>query len=197
MERFSVITLAAWLIAGCASLTPSGLLTAAAFNPLRIETATLRAAVVVPHDVGLTTGDLVLTLSFTPSDGTAPIAETFVLRVSSDIAPDELNVGANEAVFVARLTPTDAARFQATQSRILKRREQVTGKGSFSVTVGGACSRTGRMPAKLPLRTFMSSNAQPFVELSRHADVLADLGKASAGNLRAQFRTCPVGPVDR
>ncbi|MEO1649606.1 MAG: hypothetical protein AAFR60_01340 [Pseudomonadota bacterium] len=197
MKQAPLFALAAALVSGCGSLTPFGLLSVASFSPLDVDTSTLRAAVALPSDWELKTGDLRLGLTFTPSDGSKPISETVSLVVSSRIAPRQPEVSEDEAFFIARLTPADADRFRSTQFDIRKRREAVGGKGSFVVTVNGGCYSTQHMPAKLPLRTFVSPNNEPFVEISRHADLFADLGPAAAEQLRSKLHPCPVRLFNR
>ena len=197
MKQVPLFAVVAALLSGCGSLTPSGLLSVASFSPLDVETSTLRAAVAMPSDWELKTGDLLLRLTFNPSDGSKPISETFSLVVSSRTTPSQPEVSKDESFFIARLTPADADRFQSTQLSIRKRRAAVSGKGSFVVTVNGGCYFTRDMPTKLPLRTFVSSNNEPFSEVTRHADLFADLGSEAAEQLRAKLHACPVRLFDR
>ncbi|MEO0671422.1 MAG: hypothetical protein AAFZ05_05290 [Pseudomonadota bacterium] len=178
------------LVAGAPTVWAASLLPVK-FNPLDANTAGLVAAIAIPESYAVQNGDVVVSIVFRPSDGSAPIAGQFPLDIARAGTSAGITPRSGEAVFVGRLPAVEVKRFQATQRKIKTRRAHVTGKGSFSVTVEGACTTavTGSLPP-MPVRTFIAAPGEGFRQISDSGDFFSLLGLRQAADLRGRIRRC-------
>jgi hypothetical protein len=178
-------------LVACSSVSPGGFLAASRLDPVITDPAALTTAIGISDRLRLKTGDAVLRFSFTLDGAAAPdVDESFILQVTpaagADPAPLE-----GEAIYTARIATADHDRLRAAQARVgAAKAAGVTGSGSIAVDIRGAC-HVGGVPDALPVRTFLRTDpADPFVLLTRQADILRLLDPTTAAALRANMPAC-------
>ncbi|NBN63965.1 hypothetical protein [Pannonibacter tanglangensis] len=188
--------LLAGALAGCASLTASGVLTAASLDPLTTDPARLTAGVGLDEALHLRSGDVVLRLAYAPAaQPEAAIAEEFRLEIKADDSGPAGAAGVvaepGERIHLARIAAVDLDRARSTQQRITALKQTSEGRGELTISVVGGCLARP-LPAQMRLRTFLRTTpAGPFVRMTETADVLALLPPRDAASLRQRLTACP------
>lgn len=184
-------------VGGCGSITPAGMLTARNLDPLNTPPADIAFAVEVPQELRLGQGDAEVYLRLV--DDLPPhdvLVEAFApLQISE--APGGKAVGTNQSrrLYLAELSPADAARVAQAQAQIRDLRAQnIQGRGSLGIEVVGGCLTSGALDV-LPLSTWIRTSPDAdFVRLTRERDILALLAPEAKTALKARLRSCAPDP---
>ncbi|MCV3272881.1 hypothetical protein [Roseobacter sinensis] len=185
---------AALILSACSSVTPAGLMAASRLDPLNTSPTEIVVAVGVPDSLRLADGDAQLYIGFKGGSAasTVLVEETAPLQVSR--APDGAIKpnGPDEAIYLARLAPEDAARIAAAQAEIKALRGRgIDGQGTLSIAVTGGC-RVGAPLAALPVSTWLQTSPEDgFVRLTRQRDVFRAMDEGNRAALEAELTPCP------
>lgn len=179
------------VLVGCGVVSPAGLVAAARLDPLGTPPGDISVAISVPDALRLSDGDATLYLAFAPDDPdiAAPIATTVPLSISDETGPRAPAPG--EAIYVFGFSASAAAQLSAVQDQITSlKRQDVAGKGTLSIGVGGGCL-TRALDARLPVTTWLRTDpAAEFVSLTRSADLLDVLPPDERRQLEAELTPC-------
>lgn len=181
----------ATMLAGCSSLSPSGLIAAARLDPVETSPSDLSIAVSVPEVLRLHDGDASLYFGFAPDDANiaGPVATTVPLSISNETGPRAPVAG--EAIYVFGFSASAAAQLSAVQDQIRSlQAKDIQGTGTLSVGIKGGCL-TGALDGSLPTATWLrTSPAESFTALTRTTDILDALPQKERIQLLAQLKPC-------
>jgi len=184
--------LLALILAGCAGVSPAGLIAASRLDPLESPPGNISVAVSVPDAVQLKKGDADLSLAFVPDDPerAASISKSVPLSISSRVAgPRDPKEG--EAIFVLGFSEEDAVGLTAIQDQIKSLRSKgVEGSGSLSVAITGGCV-TRELDDGLPVTIWLRTDpGAKFVLLTRSADLFKETSSEDAASFKDEMQRC-------
>jgi len=183
--------LAAYLLTGCSSVTPAGLIAAARLDPLDANPSDISVAVGVPDQLRLSEGDAALFFSFAPDDAgdTLPISATVPLSISSESGPRAPQDG--EAIYIFGLDALGAARLSEVQEQVRALKvEGIPGTGIVRVEVSGGCLVDGALE-NLRITTWIRTSVDDaFVLLTRQTDLLKGLPPQERLMFESNFKQC-------
>lgn len=180
-------------VGACSSVNPAGLLAASRLDPLSTPPDALSFAVSVPRTMRLEDGDAELRMSFAGRSAAAPVQLEEVARLqirpADQSGPRDVEQG--DHVFIAKISPTDAAAIAALQAEIRDLRARgIDGEGSLSIKVAGGCY-IGNVPQQIHVGSWIRAGASDeFVQITRRTDILKFMEPKDAELLRRSMKPC-------
>jgi len=180
--------LALTLLPGCTSMPVTSMVKLMRTDFTHIDPSVLRVAVKLPQTVKPRRGGVKLKLTLA-TDGAKQERE-FVLDDLND--PAELlslraEVSRGTAIHAFRLEPADVARVIAMRDEMLAAKQRGA-KGSLTIGVSADGCRAGPLPDKVPLTTYLRTEADgEFFALARDIDLRAAV---SAEQLATKLPPC-------
>jgi len=146
LKVFAVVALAA-ATGACQSVPATSLHPLASADPLAIDPAGVRAAVVHPPGLAVPEGAAVLTLVLADADGQIVRREEFTLVRQPPGAAEDLRRREGDRATVLALAGKDVARFARLQEEMRRRRRETPGESSLAVHLSARPCRTGAAAA--------------------------------------------------
>ena len=181
--KIQALALAAALaLTGCLSTPPSAVPKLARLNPMEADPADLRIAVRAPETLALRTGDIKLRVAFDGGSEATRLIEEYGAVIVNDAAAAPgvpVQAGDGTQVFIAALSPEDAADLSETQRRIRTwRADGIEGRGSLSVNATG-CAVRPFPPGPIYIATYLqTAPAEAFFAVTRRVDLRRVLARS-------------------
>ncbi|WP_417763735.1 hypothetical protein [Shewanella sp.] len=144
---------------GCSSMPLSTMYKMAKMNPLEVAPEQLVVAVTSPQDIGVRSGDVVLSMTFRSDVPEMNLNYRFFVQVDKQYpVPPALKqqLNANDKITVLRLSDSDAKQMREALAKIRAyRQEHDEGAGSMNLELVSACSLTTIVDTKAELSVYL------------------------------------------